>query len=76
LEVSGKLYDQDALTTGEKATGTNWMGGWVGPRNVLDDVESRKILPRPGLELRPLGRSQSLYRLRYSGSTSNAIDVK
>jgi hypothetical protein len=41
----------------------------VGPRAGLDHVERRKILPLPGLELRPLGRpagSQSLYRLRYT----------
>jgi hypothetical protein len=39
----------------------------VGPRTGLDDVEKRRFLPPPGLELRPLGRparSQSLYRLR------------
>jgi hypothetical protein len=44
--------------------------GWLGPRTGLDDVE-RRILHLPGLELRPFGRparSQSLYRLRYSGS--------
>jgi hypothetical protein len=43
----------------------------VGPKTGLDDVERRKILPLPGLELRPLGRpirSQSLYRLNYPGS--------
>ena len=48
--------------------GTNWTAGWVGPRVGLDDVEKRKFLTIPGLELRPLGRpacSQSLYRLRY-----------
>jgi hypothetical protein len=28
----------------------------VGHRNGLEDVERRKILPLPGLELRPLGR--------------------
>jgi hypothetical protein len=42
----------------------------VGPRTGLDDVENRKFLPLPGLELRPLGRpasSQSLYRLHYAG---------
>jgi hypothetical protein len=46
-------------------------GGCVGPRGGLDDVEIRKILPLPGLELRPLGRparSQPLYRLRNRGS--------
>jgi hypothetical protein len=43
----------------------------MGPRAGLDDVEKRKFLTLPGLELRPLGplaRSQSLYRLRYPGS--------
>jgi hypothetical protein len=40
----------------------------MGPRTGLDDVEKRKFLTIPGLELRPLGhpaRSQSMYRLRY-----------
>jgi hypothetical protein len=50
------------------ALGTRWIGGWVGPRTGLDDVEKRKFLPLPGLELRPLGRSQQLYRLSYPGS--------
>jgi hypothetical protein len=38
----------------------------VEPRVDVDDVEKRKFLTPPGLELRPLGRparSQSLYRL-------------
>jgi hypothetical protein len=42
----------------------------VVPRTSLDDMEKRKSLTLPGLELRPLGRpasSQSLYRLRYPG---------
>jgi hypothetical protein len=37
----------------------------------LEDVEKRKILTLPGLELQPLdcpARSQSLYLLRYPGS--------
>jgi hypothetical protein len=57
-------------TPGEKDPGSDWIGGWVGPRAGLDDVEKRKFLTLPGLELRPLGRparSQSLYRLRYPG---------
>jgi hypothetical protein len=40
----------------------------VDHRASLDDVEKRKFLTLPGLEVRPLGRparSQSLYRLRY-----------
>jgi hypothetical protein len=39
----------------------------VGPTTGVGDVENTKILPLPGLELRPLGRSarsQSLYRQR------------
>jgi hypothetical protein len=31
------------------------MGGRVGPRTGLDDVEKRKISPLPGLELRHFG---------------------
>jgi hypothetical protein len=42
----------------------------------LDDVEKRKFLTLPGLELRPFGRparSQLLCRLRYPGSYSGAL---
>jgi hypothetical protein len=59
------------FTAGERSPGTHWRGGWVGPRAGMDDVEKRKILPLPELELRSLGRlarSQSLYRLRHHGS--------
>jgi hypothetical protein len=52
----------------EKAPGTHWIGGWLDPRAGLDDVEKRKFLTLPKLELRPLGRAacrQSPYRLRY-----------
>jgi hypothetical protein len=51
--------------------GIHWIGGWVGPRAGLDDVEKRKSFTLPGLELQPFGRparSQSLYQLRYPGS--------
>jgi hypothetical protein len=50
--------------------GTHWIWGWVGPKTGLEDMDNRKFLPLPELELRPLGRpapSQSLYRLRYPG---------
>jgi hypothetical protein len=56
------------FTPGERAPRTHWIGGWVNPRAGLDDVEKRKFLTLPGLELRPLGRparSQLLYLLRY-----------
>jgi hypothetical protein len=42
----------------------------------MDDVEKRKFLTLPGLELRPLdrpARSQSQYRLLYPGSCSEII---
>jgi hypothetical protein len=48
----------------------------VGPRTGLDDVEERKFLILPGLELQPLGRparKQSLYRLSYPGSSWPSI---
>jgi hypothetical protein len=54
------------LYPGERAPGTHWIGGWVGPRTSLDDAEKRKFMTLSGLELRVLGRlarSQSLYRL-------------
>jgi hypothetical protein len=58
----------------EIAFGTHWIRGWVGPRTGLNDMEKRKFLPPPGLELRPLGRpacSRLLYWLRYSGTKKN-----
>jgi hypothetical protein len=36
---------------GGRASGTHWIGGWVGPSTGLDDVEMRKFLTLPGLEL-------------------------
>jgi hypothetical protein len=33
------------LTTGETAPSTHWIGGWVGPRTGLDDVERKKSYP-------------------------------
>jgi hypothetical protein len=56
------------FTYGERAPGTHWIGVWVGPRFGLEDVEMRKFLTLPGLELRTLchpALSQSLYRLSY-----------
>jgi hypothetical protein len=49
------------FTNGERAHLTIWMGGWFDHRAGLD-MEKRKILTLPGLELRP---PRSLYRLRY-----------
>jgi hypothetical protein len=41
------------FTPGERAPGTRWIGDWVGLRAGLDDLEERKFLTLPGLELRP-----------------------
>jgi hypothetical protein len=52
--------------SGERALGTHWIGGWVGLKTVLEDVERRKILPLAAIELRLLGRptrNQTLYKL-------------
>jgi hypothetical protein len=40
------------FTPKERALGTYWIGGWVGPRAVLDTVVKRKI-PRPCRESNP-----------------------
>jgi hypothetical protein len=39
------------FSPGERAPGTHWIVGWVVPRTGLDDIEKRKFLPLPGLEL-------------------------
>jgi hypothetical protein len=64
---------------GRFTPGTHWIGGWVGPKTGLDEVERRKFLPLPGLELRLLHRpasSQSLYRLHYPCSLNDSITDK
>jgi hypothetical protein len=64
------------FTPRESAPGTHLIEGWVDPRAGLDDVQKRKFLTLPGLELRPLRRpasSQSLYRLRYTGGFSPGV---
>jgi hypothetical protein len=67
------------FTPRERPPGTHWIGSWVNPRAGVDDVEKRKFLTLPGLEIRPLGRperGQSLYRLRYSGSEHRVVSRK
>jgi hypothetical protein len=52
LEVSGQLHSPAALPPRERAPDTQWIGGWVGPRAVLDTVVKRKI-PSPRWESNP-----------------------
>jgi hypothetical protein len=37
----------------ERLPGSHWIGGWVGLRDGLDDVEKKKFLMIPGLEIDP-----------------------
>jgi hypothetical protein len=65
MEVSGQLH-----APRERAPGTHWIGGWVGPSVGLDAVDKIKFLhcreSIPGLP------SPSLYRLSYPDSLAVA----
>jgi hypothetical protein len=53
------------FTPGKRSPSTHWIGGWMGPRTDLDDVERRKSLALLRLELQSLGhsaQSQLLYQ--------------
>jgi hypothetical protein len=60
------------FTSRDRAPGTHWIGGWVGPNAVLDAVVKRKI-PSPRREKKPCNsdspaHSPALYRLICPGS--------
>jgi len=42
MEVSGYLHAPAALPSRERAPGTRWIGGYVGPRVGLDTVAKTK----------------------------------
>jgi hypothetical protein len=74
--VSGQVHSSAALSPEEGSSDASLIGGSVGPRAVLDDVEERTLVTLPGLELRSLcrpARSQALYRLRYRGTPSFSV---
>jgi hypothetical protein len=49
MEVSGQLRAPAALPPGKQPPVIHWIGGWVGPRAVLDAVVKTKIpSPRQG----------------------------
>jgi hypothetical protein len=59
------------FTPRERAPGTHWIGGWLGPRAGLDIVTKRKI-PSPCRESNPdhpLGRVLQKLLLKYSRSS-------
>jgi hypothetical protein len=70
LEVSGQLHSPTSLAP-RKEPRYPLDRRLSGPKTGLDDMEKRKFLTLPGLELRHFSRparNQSLYRLRYPGS--------
>jgi hypothetical protein len=52
MELSGQLQAPAASPPRERDPGTHWIGGWVGPRAVLDTAVKRKI-PSPRRESNP-----------------------
>jgi hypothetical protein len=56
-----RVFESSVLIFGpkreERAPGTHWIGGWVGPRAGLDAVMKRKI-PSPRRESNPKPRIQ------------------
>jgi hypothetical protein len=43
MEVSGQLHASAALPRGERAPGTQWIGGWMGLRADLDVYYENKL---------------------------------
>jgi hypothetical protein len=52
MEVSDRFHAPAALPPRKEPLLTNWIGGWVGTRAVLDAVVKRKI-PSPRRESNP-----------------------
>jgi hypothetical protein len=48
---------------GKRSPGTHWIGGWVDLRAGLDDLEKRKFLTLPGLELQPVASCYTDYAI-------------
>jgi hypothetical protein len=63
------------FTPGEMAPGTHWIGGWVEPRADLDDMEMRKLLTLPELEIQPLGRLAHNHSLSRSDTSRYLISI-
>jgi len=60
MEVSGQLHAPAALHPRKEASRTHWIGGWVGPRAILDAAVKRKFpSPRENGNLEP--RTLRLY---------------
>jgi hypothetical protein len=76
--VCGQPHGPAALPSGEEPRVPIWQEV-VDPRAGQNDVEERKFLILPGLELRPLGRparTQSLYWTRYPDSWKGLMSLR
>jgi hypothetical protein len=65
MEVSGQLHAPAALLPKERGHGTHWIGGWVGPRAVLEAVVKREI-PSPRRKSNPRTRIVQPVTQRYT----------
>jgi hypothetical protein len=63
MEVSGQIRVH--FTPRERALGTNSIGGWMGPRAVLDELVKRKI-PSSCRESNPRTQIIQLVAQRYT----------
>jgi len=61
------------FTFRERAPGTHWIGGWVGPRIILNAVVKRRI-SNPSRDSNP--RSSSVMPLSYPSSCRYEDDIK
>jgi hypothetical protein len=58
--------DRSASLPGRSIPDTHWIGGWVDPKAGVDNVEKRKFLTLPALELvQPLASRYTDYNQQY-----------
>jgi hypothetical protein len=62
------------FTPKERAPGTHWLGGWVGPRTVLDAVMKKKI-PSPRWQSNPRTPIVQPVAQRYTGWAMTAFNA-
>jgi hypothetical protein len=63
------------FTPKERAPGTYWLGGWVGPSAVLDAVVKRKI-PNPRRESNPKTPIVQPVAQRYTDRAITALSLR
>jgi hypothetical protein len=71
--VSGQLHAPAALPPAERAPVTHWIGGWVDLRAGLDNLEKKKFLTLPGLELRPVDSRYTDYAIPAHAASNTGI---